>query len=313
MPATCRVLIALLLWFPLVPATTQAATAPRWHQSDLGTPAATPPGDGFAQPDLLAEPDWLRDHLRDDTVRVVALTPADEFSQGHIPGAVQIDWPALEIVDTSEPAIEQWQGEIEAILTTLGITPDQTVVVYDGGTLYAARLWWVLVQLGHADVRVLDGGLPAWRKTGGEIATGAETRASSGEPYRGTPQPDLLATLDEVSAALDDPNVVLIDARTPDEYAAGHIPGAVLLPFTDNNAPDPPRRWKRAAEVRAIYEGLGVTPDQRVIPYCSTGVRSAHTYLTLRLLGYENVALFTGSWAEWSTHPELPTATGAQP
>ena len=85
------------------------------------------------------------------------------------------------------------------------------------------------------------------------------------------------------------------------------------IEFTSNAQPDAPKYWKSAAELRAMYEAAGVTPDKRVIPYCKTGVRSAVTYFTLGLLGYDDVALFTGSWEEWSAHPELPRATGMMP
>ena len=99
---------------------------------------------------------------------------------------------------------------------------------------------------------------------------------------------------------------MLVDARTEEEYAEGHIPGAVLLPFPENAIETEPKVWKSATELRAMYEAIGVTPDKHVIPYCTTGVRSAVTYFTLRLLGFPDARLYTGSWAEWSSHPELP-------
>ena len=107
--------------------------------------------------------------------------------------------------------------------------------------------------------------------------------------------------------SLDDPNVALVDARTPEEYAAGHIPGAVNVNFPRNAEPDEPKYWKPAAELLALYADHGVTADKQVIPYCATGVRSAVTYFTLRLLGYDDVALYTGSWDEVGRprgHPE---------
>lgn len=261
---------------------------------------ATPAAEGYAHPEWLVDPAWVADHLDDRTVQIVALTPAEEFAAGHIPGAAQVDWSELEVTDTSTPSIAAWQGEIEGILTRLGVTPAQTVVIYDGGTLFAARLWWVLEQLGHADKRILNGGLPAWTAAGGPIETGASSAVPADTPYDGAPNPDVLATMAEVEDALEDPGVVLVDARTPEEFAAGHIPGAVNLPFPENATGTDPKLWKTAAELRALYEGLGVTPDTRVIPYCTTGVRSAVTYFTLRLLGFPDVQLYTGSWAEWS-------------
>ena len=283
------------------------------HGTPPAIPGATPAANGYAHPEWLVDAAWVEEHRDDPEVRVVALTPADEFARGHIPGAARIDWPELELTDTSAEAVARWRGDVETMLTALGVAPEQTVVVYDGGTLWAARVWWVLDQFGHADKRILNGGFAAWIAAGGEVETGPARVAPAASPYRGTPHDDALATLDEVAASLDDPDVVRIDARTADEYAAGHIPGAVNVNFPQNAAPELPKVWKSAEELRTLYAAVGVTPDRRVIPYCTTGVRSAVTYFTLRLIGFERAELFTGSWAEWSAHPELPQTTGAKP
>ncbi len=277
----------------------------------------TPPtGDatgGYARPDWLAEPGWLSDRLGDPAVRIVALTPTDDFAAGHLPGAAQVDWAAFEIADTSDPSIARWQGEVEATLTGLGLSPADTVVVYDGGSLFAARLWWILDYLGHADTRILNGGLPAWQASGAASESGASSLEPAAEPYVGRPNPAALATLRQVVAGLQDPGVVLLDARTAAEYAKGHIPGAINVDFPLNAEPDPPHRWKPAADLREMYAAVGITPDKTVIPYCATGVRSAVSLFTLRLIGYPDVSLFTGSWNEWIAHPELPVATGNRP
>ena len=123
----------------------------------------------------------------------------------------------------------------------------------------------------------------------------------------------MATTLAEVRASLGQPDVALVDARSPKEYAAGHLPGAVNIEFTRNALPDQPKDFKPAAELRAMYAAAGITPDKTVIPYCLTGVRSAVTYFTLRLIGYDDVTLFTGSWKEWSGYPDLPVTTGNQP
>jgi thiosulfate/3-mercaptopyruvate sulfurtransferase len=171
----------------------------------------------------------------------------------------------------------------------------------------------VLEQLGHADKRLLNGGIGAWTAAGGALETGPSAAAPAVTPYRGTPNTAVLATLERVTAEFKDPTTMLVDARSEPEYVDGHIPGAVHVEFTTNAAGTAPKVWKSAEELRALYAAAGVTPDKSVIPYCTTGVRSAVTYFTLRLLGYERVALFTGSWAEWSSHPELPRTTGDQP
>jgi thiosulfate/3-mercaptopyruvate sulfurtransferase len=185
------------------------------------------------------------------------------------------------------------------------------VVVYDGGTLYAPRLWWVLKQLGHKDARILNGGYQDWTAAGGKVETGPSTVEPAAKPYVGTPDESAITTLAEAEKAVGAPNTIFVDARTPQEHKAGFIPGAVNIPFTDNADSAAPHRWKSAADLKAMYEKAGVTPDKQVIAYCSTGVRSAATYFTLLLIGYPRVSLFTGSWAEWSAHHDLPVATPA--
>jgi thiosulfate/3-mercaptopyruvate sulfurtransferase len=282
--------IALLAWFAPVLVVAQGSTS-----------------NGYAQPEWLVDPAWLSQRLDDEQITVVALTPADEFATSHIPGAVQVDWPDLALAESAQ--LDDWRMQIESLLTDLGIERAETVVIYDGGTLYAPRLWWILVQLGHEDVRLLNGGFPAWTAAGEPVESGASNPQPAAVPYIGMPDESAIATVDEVVLALDDPSTVLVDARSADEFAAGHIPSAVSFPFTDVAGPDQPRYWKPADQLRAELEALGITPDKHIIPYCSSGVRSAALYFTLRLLGYDNVSLFTGSYDEWTADPTRPIET----
>lgn len=246
--------------------------------------------------------------------RIVALTPADLFATGHIPGAVAIDWPAMELGTTTDAAIADWTEAMRDVVASLGIGPASDVIIYDEGTLFAARLWWLLHYLGHDAKRILDGGLPSWQQMGMQVTPGAATPEAAVNRMPETAlRPDALAPLAEVEAALGARDIVLVDARTAEEYAAGHIPGAVNVNYPLNAEPGTPRLWKSADALLALYAGVGVTPDKRIIPYCSTGVRSAVTWFTLRMIGFPDVTLFTGSWAEWGVHPELPVRTGSQP
>jgi len=278
------------------------------------TPEASPVGDeGYARPEMLVDAAWLHDRLDEPSVLVVGLMPAETFAEGAIPGSVQIDWPDLEVTDTSNASLAAWQAKVEGRLTGLGITRDRTVVAYDEGTLFAARLWWVLHHLEHERAHVLNGGLPAWIGAGYEVATDQPAPVAADEPYAGTTLPDALAQVPEVEAAIGDAGTIIVDARTPDEYADGHIPGAVNINFPLNAEPDAPKFWKPAHNLKRLYGEVGVTPDRQVIPYCSTGVRSAVTYFTLRLIGYDDVSLFTGSWAEWTLDSDRPVTTGEEP
>jgi thiosulfate/3-mercaptopyruvate sulfurtransferase len=280
-------------------------------QTSASNPAASPMPNvtDYPNPDLLVTAGWLREHIDQDDLIVVGLMPPSGFTTSHIPGSRQVDWPELEIVDTSPTSIDAWQAQISAIIGQLGITPTSSVIAYDDGTLFAARLWWVLHYLGHADVRVLDGGLAAWQEAGGEVEAGDPVLDPVGV-YTGTPNPDVLAPYTEVLDSLDQPDVVIVDARMPNEWAAGHIPGAVNVPYTGNALPNPPAYWHPASALQEMYDAAGVTPDKLVIPYCFSGVKSAVTFFTLHLMGYERVALFTGSWNEWSQMPDAPIETG---
>ena len=107
--------------------------------------------------------------LNDPALRVVDMGSGDEYAAGHIPGAVHIDWSELQVTDTSASSIAAWQGAVTTLLGQRGISAQDRVVVYDHGTLYGARLWWVLDQLGHAQKQVLDGGFAAWQAAGGPV------------------------------------------------------------------------------------------------------------------------------------------------
>lgn len=277
-------------------------------------PAATPAQAGDRSKRLIrsAELNALRGQ---PGLRIVALTPKESFAKGHIPGAAAVDWPAMELGTTTDAAIADWAVAMRGLVASLGIDPASDVAIYDDGTLFAARLWWLLEFLGHDTKRVLDGGYPAWRRLGLPVTDDTSgTRASTPGTVSNAPlRADVLAPLADVEAALGARDVVFVDARRPEEYMAGHIPGAVNVNYPLNAEPDAPRFWKSNEALIALYADVGVTPDKRIIPYCSTGVRSAVTWFTLGMIGFPDVALFTGSWAEWSAHPELPVVTGSQP
>ncbi|MCD8515266.1 MAG: sulfurtransferase [Burkholderiaceae bacterium] len=200
-----------------------------------------------------------------------------------------------------------------------GLSNGMQAVVYDRqGAHYCGRLWWMLKWCGHEAVAVLDGGLPAWQAAGGAMATG---RSPTDHP-RGafTLQPPLAAAhgAQTLARQLGSPSQTLIDARAAARYrgeiepldpVAGHIPGALNRPFTDNFLPD--GRFKPAEQLRAEFNALlaGRAPDT-VVHHCGSGVTAVPNLMAMEIAGLGRTGLFPGSWSEWCNTPGLPCARG---
>lgn len=196
-----------------------------------------------------------------------------------------------------------------ATLTRLGIAPDSWVVVYDdkGGANAAARLWWMLRAIGHQNVQVLDGGYQAAVAAGFPVSQlTTATRSVAPYPVREYRLPT--ATMIDVDRARQDPERMVIDVRDPDRYhgikepidlIAGHIPGAINIPFASNLAPD--GRFLSPEELKTKYEqAFGDVAPVKVIVHCGSGITACHTLLALDHAGIQVPSLYVGSWSEWS-------------
>jgi thiosulfate/3-mercaptopyruvate sulfurtransferase len=267
---------------------------------------------GYANPQLLTTPGALADALRSDArPLLIDLRPPEHFATGHIPGAVHLDLWGVSLIDTNPAPLEAFMWMIDHLFNLKGVEASTPVVLYDEQSgMRAARAFWFLEYFGHAHVQVLDGGFGAWLQAGLPVTREASSPVQS--TWAGTPQPRTIATWRDVQERLGRPDVVMLDARSADEHngtmvrakRGGAIPGAVHVEWSRNLGPD--GAFKPAAELRAIYEDAGVTPDKEVVTYCQGGYRAAHAYLALRLLGYPRVRNYTGSWKEWGDREDLP-------
>ncbi|MGR6973273.1 sulfurtransferase [Streptomyces cynarae] len=239
-----------------------------------------------------------------------------EYAAGHIPGAVFVDLDT-DLADPPGPAGRHPLPDIErfgAAMRAAGVFSDRPVVVYDGGQGWAAaRAWWLLRFTGHPDVRVLDGGLPAWE---GSLATGIETASEQGD-FR--PAPGALPLLDADGAAALARTGLLLDARAGERYrgevepidpVGGHIPGAVSAPTAQNLTET--GHFLPQEELAERFKALGVTEGTEVGVYCGSGVSAAQQVLALTLAGIP-AALYVGSWSEWSSDSNRPVAVGPDP
>ena len=275
----------------------------------------------YAHPEVLVDTDWVADHLSDPQVRLVE---SNEdillYNQGHIPGAVKIDW----ISDLNDPVVRDYldKARFEQLLAAKGISNDTTVVFYgDKNNWWATYAFWVFKLFGHKDARILNGGRAKW------IAEGRELTRDVPKYPQGTytaPERDdatIRAFRDEVKAHITKSGVALVDVRSPQEYSGerthmpeypqegtlrgGHIPTAVSIPWAQAVKED--STFKSADELQTLYGGKGVTPEKDVIAYCRIGERSSHTWFVLTyLLGYPQVRNYDGSWTEWGNGVGLP-------
>ena len=249
------------------------------------------------------------------------------YAAGHIPGAryISLDEDLAEHpgspVDSRGRHLLPDRERFAAAMRQAGVRADLPVVVYDDGDgTQAARAWWLLRHYGHPDVRVLDGGFAAWREAGCTIEEGEPpTQAAEGD-FK--PVGDgVFTVVDHDGAAEIAADGTLLDARAGARYrgetepvdpAAGHVPGAVSAPTTENVEPD--GRFLPAAALAERFAGLGVEAGHagRVAVYCGSGVTATHEILAMAVAGIdpESVALYEGSWSGWSSDSSRPVATG---
>ena len=263
---------------------------------------------GYARPDALVSTEWVAAHLSDPSIRLVE---SNEdillYDVGHIPGAVKVDWHA----DLNDALTRDYvsKPQFEALMSRLGIGNDTTVIFYgDKNNWWATYAYWVFQLFGHTNAKIMDGGRMKWVAEGRELTREVSTYPAA--QYVAQERNDALI------------RAFRVDVRSPGEYKGellhmadypqegamrgGHIPGAKSVPWA--RAANPDGTFKSADELRAIYEqeqGLKSTDD--VIAYCRIGERSSHTWFVLtRLLGYESVRNYDGSWTEWGNGVRLP-------
>ncbi len=271
----------------------------------------------------LDDPDWvLVDcrfdiQLRDRCER--------EYRQAHISTAVYAHLDR----DLSSPVIEGTTGrhplpDPSALVRTFsawGIGANTQVVAYDEstGAIAAARLWWLLKWAGHDAVAVLDGGFKKWCAEGLSYSTGIETKQS--RTFTPAFRPQMMLDADAVSAVLDDPAWVVLDARSAERYqglgetldpVAGHIRGAVSAPYMANMNVD--GTFKPAADLAALFDAaMGSHAADHTVLYCGSGVTATNSVLACAHAGKGMPRLYPGSWSEWIVDPTRSTAKGKSP
>jgi thiosulfate/3-mercaptopyruvate sulfurtransferase len=268
--------------------------------------------------------DWLTEHLDHKPLRVIDcrwyLTDPErgraEYEAGHIPGAsyMSVD---TDLSLTHGPGRHPLPRSEETAhrLGARGIGDRNFVVAYDdAGGAIAARLWWMLKSIGHQRVAVLDGGIQAWTADGGALDKVVPTWPPAGLSVLGASQ-----TIERAALTGRLGGVKLLDARAAERYngdtepvdaAAGHIPTAINVPYTENLGAD--GRFLPAEALRERYTAAGITDAADAVVYCGSGVTACHDILAMEVAGLGTATLYPGSWSDWSASGG-PVATGLEP
>lgn len=288
--------------------------------------AAAAQGIDPVSPDFVGQPDspsrvveageLAEIHGRNDLL-IVDVRTVEQCLDGHIPGAVMLDYADLVCSNGTAAGQLPGAGQLSRVLSGIGLRHHHHVVAYnDDSGSHAARLLWSLDVLGHRNYSLLNGGFASWDEL--DLPVADEPRRPAPSDYFAVVHEDSLADFKYVKSVLGRRDTVLLDTRSPEEYEGkdvraargGHIPGAVnfdwllAVDLIDNG------RMRDEAELLAWFRSLGVTPDKEIIPYCHSHHRSAHTWFVLKHLGFPRVRPYAGSWSEWGNRDDAPVETG---
>ncbi len=264
--------------------------------------------------DLLLEPLAVREKAAHGNALIIDVTTAQSYSKHHIPGAMFFDYRHLVSGIAPSPGTLPAAASIAHALAQAGISKEKYIIAYDDeGNGKASRLLWTLDILDFNNLHLINGGLHAWAQSG----LGLEQTANLSTPVEIMEleyDKSKIADKAFILANLDNPQVVIWDARTAEEYAGlkpranrnGHIPGAVNLNWLDTIDMQNGFRYKPDAQLIELLANKGITAEKTIVPHCQTHHRSAHSSILLKYLGYQHVKAYPGSWSEWGNSADTP-------
>lgn len=247
----------------------------------------------------------LSSYIGKENVAIVDMQSAEDYAAGHVAGAVNLSKDDI-VINVPVDNMLTSKNKIEKLMSATGIGNDTTVIAYDSNKMNAPRFFWTMLMYGNENVKVVDGGIEAIKAAGISLST--EAPAITPTTYTAEEkQTQWLATAKDVMAQLNepDPNVVLLDVRTDEEFAEkGKVPSSVMYDYINNFYRD--GTFKSTETTRIDYINLNMRPEKEIIMYCQTSMRAAPVFLRLYDAGYRNIRLYDGAYLEWSSNPNNP-------
>ena len=267
--------------------------------------------------DLLVSTEWLQHNLFNDSIRVIDCGYPEAYERAHLPGSVSLDDNYLK-----DPTLDNLHiatsMQIQSLMEILGISNEMQIIVYDNRAgVYAARFWWVLSYYGYYNVRVLDGGWEKWIQENRKIESNIP-RYKSAKFKIPFPQGDqrLIARKDDIVSILEDDSAIIWDCRSKEEYYGnetrgnkrlGHMPNAQHLEWSSMVNRPGDDTFRNQKDILNALSGINVNDKQTsVITYCQAGIRASHAMFVLKLMGFQKVKNYDGSWKEWGNIDDTP-------
>eukprot|EP00276_Gloeochaete_wittrockiana_P009252 CAMPEP_0184650870 /NCGR_PEP_ID=MMETSP0308-20130426/8440_1 /TAXON_ID=38269 /ORGANISM="Gloeochaete witrockiana, Strain SAG 46.84" /LENGTH=281 /DNA_ID=CAMNT_0027084701 /DNA_START=153 /DNA_END=998 /DNA_ORIENTATION=- len=272
----------------------------------------------------LVTPQWLQEHIKDDSIRIVdgswSIPKRDfrtDFDNARIPNSVFFDMDAIADTSTDLPhMLPSAQAFATAVGEQLGIRNTDRIVIYDkGGVFSSPRVWWTFKVFGAENVAVLNGGFPAWKELGFPVETGVPTPPTP-QKFDAVFKPEIVKSLQDVLSNVSTQTSQVLDARGAGRFkgtepeprpgvASGHIPKSLNVPYP-SVLDSSKLRFKDIEDLKSAFRAAGVDLNRPIITSCGTGVTASILFLALDLIGKKDVAVYDGSWTEWGSSPDTP-------
>ena len=280
---------------------------------------------------ILMSPEQLAEAKTGEPLVIIDTRDADAYASGHIPGAVNLRDIFTYLATSTPEGLAEMTAKFAEEFGRIGLSGKETAVLYEdtmnSGFGQSCRGYFLLTYFGYPKVKVLHGGLGAWKKAGLPLATDVPPLNPSKFPLAITPGAVMIDRF-EMERALGDPGIVKLDVRDVDEWVGtssspygpdfaprkGRLPNAKWIEWYRLMKPTPAGpMFKSPMEVKAELRTAGITPESTIYLYCFKGARASNTYLALKESGFANVKMYFGSWNEWSRDPSLPIEEGLLP